>query len=88
MQKKLYISLLFLIGFHPVFSQSNLLQNVKNNPKEAIELCEKFQEFNSAGISANSDEVIQYVSEKNNISLVNAEILSIYVIGLHCQSIK
>ena len=87
MKRRFYLSLLLFIGINPLFSQSNLLQNVKNNPEEAIALCAKFREFNSRGISVNSDEVINYVSEKNNISLVNAEILSVYVIGLHCPSI-
>ena len=87
MKRRFYLSLFLFIGINPLFSQSNLLQNVKNNPEEAIALCAKFREFNSRGISANSDEVINYVSEKNNISIVNAEILSVYVIGLHCPSI-
>ncbi len=87
MKNKFYTLLLLLVGITPLLGQSNLLQNIKNNPQEAIELCNKFREFNLKGISANSDEVIKYVSEKNNISLVNAEILSIYVIGLHCPNV-
>ena len=50
-------------------------------------MCNKFKEFNSKGISANSDKAIEYVSKKNNLTPVNAEIFSIYVIGLHCPDI-
>ena len=86
---KLLLFLLFLFSnsFYPVFSQSNLLESVKKNPDEAINICNKFREFNSKGISANSDKAIEYVSKKNKLTPVNAEIFSIYVIGLHCPDI-
>jgi hypothetical protein len=50
-------------------------------------MCNKFKEFNSKGISASSDKAIEYVAKKNNLTPVNAEIYSIYVIGLHCPDI-
>ena len=83
--------LIFLFLFsnilYPVLSQSNLLETVKKNPNEAKKLCNKFREFNSKGISASSDKVIEYVSNKKKLTPVNAEIFSIYVIGLHCPDI-
>ena len=79
--------ILFSNSLHPVFSQSNLLESVKKNPGDAMNICNKFREFNSKGISANSDKAIEYVSKKNNLSPVDAEIFSIYVIGLHCPDI-
>ena len=83
--------LFFLFAFSnfltPVLSQSTLLESVKKNPDEAINICNKFREFNSKGISANSDKAIEYVSKKNKLTPVNAEIFSIYVIGLHCPDI-
>lgn len=33
------------------------------------------------------DKAIEFVSKKNNLSPINAEILSIYVIGLHCPQV-
>ena len=86
---KSYLFLLFLFSnsLYPVFSQSNLLESVKKNPSEAINMCNKFREFNSKGISASSNQVIEYVSKKNKLTPVNAEIFSIYVIGLHCPDI-
>ena len=86
---KFFLFLLFLFSssLSPVFSQSNLLDSVKKNPNEARNLCKKFRDFNSKGISASSDKAIDYVSDKKKLTPVNAEIFSIYVIGLHCPDI-
>ena len=82
----LFLSLT-IISINPVLSQSNLLERVKKNPDDAIKMCNKFKEFNSKGVSASSDKAIDFVSKKNNLSPINAEILSIYVIGLHCPQV-
>jgi len=87
MKSFLFFLFLFSNSLFPVYSQSNLLESVRNNPDEALKICNKFREFNSEGISANSDKAINYVSKKNNLTPVNAEIFSIYVIGLHCPEI-
>ena len=87
MKSLLFFLFLFSNSLLPVFSQSNLLESVKKNPEEAINICNKFKELNTKGISANSDKAIEYVSKKNKLTPVNAEIFSIYVIGLHCPDI-
>ena len=87
MKLLLFFLFLFSNSLYPVLSQSNLLESVKKNPNEARNLCNKFKEFNSKGISASSDKVIKYVSDKKKLTPVNAEIFSIYVIGLHCPDI-
>jgi len=87
MKSFLFLLFLFSNSLHPVFSQSNLLESVKKNPGEAIKICNKFRELNSKGISASSDKAIEYVSKINKLTPVNAEIFSIYVIGLHCPDI-
>ena len=87
MKPLLFLLFLFSNSFCPAFSQSNLLESVKKNPNEAKNLCNKFREFNSKGISASSDKAIDYVSNKQKLTPVNAEIFSIYVIGLHCPDI-
>ena len=87
MKPLLFLLFLFSSSLYPVLSQSNLLESVKKNPNEAINLCNKFREFNSKGISASSDKVIDYVSNKKKLTPVNTEIFSIYVIGLHCPEI-
>ena len=80
----LFLSLTYI---NPVLSQSNLLESVKKNPADAIKMCNKLKELNSKGISASSDKAIEFVSKKNNLNPINAEILSIYVIGLHCPQV-
>ena len=87
MKPLLFLLFLFSNSLCPVYSQSNLLESVKKNPKEAKNLCNKFREFNSKGISASSDKAIKYVSNIKKLTPVNAEIFSIYVIGLHCPDI-
>ena len=80
----LFLSLMYI---NPVLSQSSLLESVKKNPADAIKMCNKFKELNSKSISASSDKAIEFVSKKNNLNPINAEILSIYVIGLHCPQV-
>ena len=87
MKPLLFFLFLFFNSLSPVLGQSNLLDTVKKNPNEARNLCSKFREFNSKGISASSDKAIEYVSNKKKLTPVNAEIFSIYVIGLHCPDI-
>ena len=87
MKYLLFILFLFSNSLNPILSQSNLLESVKKNPGEAKNICNKFREFNSKGISASSDKAIEFVSKKNKLTPVNAEIFSIYVIGLHCPDI-
>ena len=87
MKSLLFFLFLFANSSYPAFSQSNLLESVKKNPSEALNICNKFREFNSKGISASSDKAIEFVSKKNKLTPVNAEIFSIYVIGLHCPDI-
>ena len=80
----LFLSVAYI---NPVLSQSGLLESVKKNPGDAIQMCNKFKELNSKGISASSDKAIEFVSKTNKLSSINAEILSIYVIGLHCPQV-
>ena len=87
MRTFLFILFLFSNSFIPVLSQSNLLESVKRNPGEAKNICNKFRELNSKGVSASENEAIDYVSKRNKLASVNAEIFSIYVIGLHCPDV-
>ena len=86
---KSFLFVLFMISFssNPVLSQPNLLERAKNNPREGSKLCKKFEEFNADNKSATSKIAKEFVSKKNNLSLVNAEFYSIYVIGLYCPEI-
>ena len=86
-KNSLYFSFFLLLGMNLIHAQSNLLESIKKNPKNAIEICNKFKELNKRGISASSDEAINYVLKKNKLSPINAEILSIYAIGIHCPNV-
>ena len=87
MKTFLFLLFLFSNSLIPVLSQSNLLESVKKNPGEAKNICNKFRELNSKGVSASENEAIDYVSKRNKLTPVNAEIFSIYVIGLHCPDV-
>ena len=80
---------LFMISssLNPILSQPNLLDQAKNNPREGTELCNKFEEYNSENLSATSYSATKFVSKKKNLSMVNAEFYSLYVIGLYCPKI-
>ena len=71
----------------PLFGEQNLLQRVKNNPNEAIKLCKKFRNYNSKGISVNGEVAIKEVVKKEGFDPLNAEIYSVYAIGLHCPEV-
>ena len=69
-------------------AQSTLLESVKRNPEEAVAMCKRFRSLNKEGISANSKEAIAEISKQKNLSVIDAEILSIYVIGLNCPDVN
>ena len=88
----LYLISLFLIATpsfsNAVYAQSQLLEIVKSNPKEANALCEQFRNLNSKGISSTSPEVINEISQDKQLNYTDAEILAIYVTGMYCPDIK
>ena len=85
----LYSFAMVFIAFVPgALAQSTLLENVKRNPKEAKALCSQFRNLNAKGISAGSKATIDQISRQRNLSATDAEILSIYVIGLYCPDVN
>ena len=87
MKSILFVLFMLSSSLNPILSQPNLLERARNNPSEGSKLCKKFKEYNSKNESATSDVATKFVSKKNNLSLVNAEFYSIYVIGLYCPEI-
>ncbi|KGG12282.1 hypothetical protein EV05_1492 [Prochlorococcus sp. MIT 0601] len=88
---KSYAALIILATFfstYKAFAKPSLLENVKNNPSEALSMCKRFRSLNSEGISIGSKEAIKEISLTKNLSETDAEILSIYVIGIHCPDVK
>ena len=85
----LFIGAIGSVGNTPLcLAESSLLESVKRNPEEAITLCNQFRDLNKQGISAGSTEAIKKVSSQRNLTDTDAEILSIYVIGLNCPDVR
>ncbi len=80
--------LLTLACMSPALAQSSLLESVKRNPKEALSICSQFRALNADGISASSQEAINTIANQKQLNKTDAEILSIYVIGLHCPDVN
>ena len=87
MKSILFVLFMLSSSLNPILSQPNLLERARNNPSEGSKLCKKFREYNAENKSATSDKATKFVSKKNNLSMVNAEFYSIYVIGLYCPEI-
>lgn len=69
-------------------AQSALLESVKQNPARAKALCGQFRSFNAEGISATSPQAVARTARQENLSPMDAEVLTTYVIGLHCPDVR
>ncbi|MEB3334632.1 MAG: hypothetical protein VKP70_06580 [Cyanobacteriota bacterium] len=72
----------------PLKAASALLERVKRNPALAKSLCAQFKQLNAAGRSATSRDSIAMVASSQGLSQVDAEVLTTYVIGLHCPDVR
>jgi hypothetical protein len=75
-------------GPGPLRAASALLESVKQNPALARSLCDRFKQYNAQGISATSKESVGWVASSQGLSPIDAEVLSTYVIGLHCPDVR
>lgn len=71
-----------------VQAQSALLESVKQNPARAKALCGQLRSFNAQGLSATSPSVVSQIARQENLSPMDAEVLTTYVIGLHCPDVR
>jgi hypothetical protein len=67
---------------------AGMLDTVKQNPALALSLCEQFKQLNASGQSATSKESIARVAASQGLSALDAEVLTTYVIGLHCPDVR
>jgi hypothetical protein len=67
---------------------SPLLESVKQNPQLAKRICNDLRQLNSRGVSSNSPEAIAMVSQSQGLAPTDAEILTTYVVGLHCPDVR
>jgi hypothetical protein len=74
------------IGLAP--AEAGMLDTVKQNPALARKLCDEFKQLNASGQSATSKESIAKVAASQGLSQLDAEVLTTYVIGLHCPDVR
>ena len=72
----------------PAPVNAGMLDVVKQNPALARSLCEQFKQLNASGQSATSKESIARVAASQGLSTLDAEVLTTYVIGLHCPDVR
>jgi hypothetical protein len=72
----------------PLKAASALLESVKQNPALAKSLCAQFKQLNAAGRSATAADSIAIVASSQGLSQMDAEVLTTYVIGLHCPDVR
>jgi ABC-type transporter MlaC component len=72
----------------PALAQSNLLESVKRNPAQARKLCNQLRAFNQQGLSYTSKKALQQIASQQNLSVMDAEVLTTYVVGLHCPDVR
>ena len=76
------------LPFTPLQAPSPLLESVKQNPQLAKRICADLRQLNSRGVSSNSPEAIAMVAQSQGLSSTDAEILTTYVVGLHCPDVR
>jgi len=69
-------------------AQSALLESVKQNPARAKALCAQLRSFNAQGLLATSPTAITEIARQENLSPMDAEVFSTYVIGLYCPDVR
>ncbi len=76
------------LPFTPLQAASPLLESVKQNPQLAKRICADLRQLNSRGVSSNSPEAIAMVARSQGLNSTDAEILTTYVVGLHCPDVR
>jgi len=72
----------------PAQAQSNLLEGVRRDTARAKRLCRELRQLNQQGISYTSKQAIRQIASQENLSLMDAEVLTTYVVGLHCPDVR
>jgi hypothetical protein len=72
----------------PGEAQSALLESVKANPARAKALCVQLRQLNAQGLTSNSPQTVAMVAREQNLSAMDAEVLTTYVVGLHCPDVR
>lgn len=69
-------------------SASPILENVRQNKELAQQLCGDFRKLNESGVRAHSPQGFSRTASRQNLSALDAEILTTYVVGMYCPDVR
>ena len=72
----------------PAQAGSALLDRVKQNPKVAIAICAELRSLNAQGITSTNPQAVNRIAAMQGLGATDAEILTTYVVGLHCPDVR
>ena len=72
----------------PALAGSALLDRVKQNPKVAGAICAELRSLNAQGIASTSPQAENRIAAMQGLNATDAEILTTYVVGLHCPDVR
>ena len=79
---------LLLAAQPPALAGSALLDRVKQNPKVAGAICAELRSLNAQGIVSTSPQAVNRIAAMQGLNATDAEILTTYVVGLHCPDVR
>jgi hypothetical protein len=72
----------------PGWAQSQILESVKRNPAKAKKICAQLRQMNADGVSYTSPRATRQIAQQEGLSPGDAEVLTTYVVGLHCPDVR
>lgn len=72
----------------PAQAGSALLDRVKQNPKVAGAICAELRSLNAQGITSTTPQAVNRIAAMQGLNATDAEILTTYVVGLHCPDVR
>ena len=72
----------------PAQAGSALLDRVKQNPKVAAAICTELRGLNAQGLTSTSPKAVDHIAVMQGLNKTDAEILTTYVVGLHCPDVR
>lgn len=82
------LSIWLIVAAGAGMAGSPLLERVKTNPALARAMCAQFRRLNAQGLSATSPQAIAMVAREHGLSSIDAEVLTTYVMGMHCSDVR
>jgi len=79
---------LLLANQAPAQAGSALLDRVKQNPKVAGAICAELRSLNAQGITSTTPQAVNRIAAMQGLNATDAEILTTYVVGLHCPDVR